>query len=94
MTSPYKNTNMTPDGTLDILTIRPIPAFTDDQLYTIEPQYNHRPDLLAYDLYGDKNLWWIFAQRNLNVIEDHIYYISTGTQIYLPSPTRVKTALE
>ena len=54
MTSPYKNTNMTPDGTLDILTIRPIPAFTDDQLYTIEPQYNHRPDLLAYDLYGDK----------------------------------------
>ena len=85
---------MTPDGTLDILTIRPIPAFTDDQLYTIEPQYNHRPDLLAYDLYGDKNLWWIFAQRNLDVIEDHIYDMSTEIQIYLPSPTRVKTALE
>tara|TARA_Y100001954_G_scaffold128512_1_gene137718 strand:+ start:4413 stop:4697 length:285 start_codon:yes stop_codon:yes gene_type:complete len=94
MTSPYKNTKFRADDTLDILTIRPVPAFTDDQLYTIEPQYNHRPDLLAYDMYGDKNLWWIFAQRNLDVIEDHIYDIATGTQIYLPSPTRVKSSME
>ena len=94
MSSPYAKTSFRSDGALGILTIRPVSGYADDVLYTIEPQYNHRPDLLAYDLYGDKNLWWIFAQRNLDVIEDHIYDISTGTQIYLPSPTRVKTALE
>ena len=44
---------MTNSGTLDILTIRPVPAYADDPIYTIEPQYNHRPDLLAFDLYGD-----------------------------------------
>ena len=48
--SPYSKTTMTNSGTLDILTIRPVPAYADDPIYTIEPQYNHRPDLLAFDL--------------------------------------------
>ena len=81
MTSPYKDTEFKIDGTLDLLSIRPIPAFVDDKLYTIEPQYNHSPDLLAYDYYGNKDLWWIFGQRNMDIIEDFIYDISTGTSI-------------
>ena len=94
MSSPYKDTEFKINGTLDLLTISPIPAFYDDKLYTIEPQYNHRPDLLAYDYYGNKDLWWVFGQRNLDTIEDFIYDIATGTSIYLPSPSRVKDALE
>ena len=94
MTSPYKDTEFKIDGTLDLLSIRPVPAFSDDKLYTIEPQYNHRPDLLAFDYYGNKNLWWIFGQRNMDIIEDFIYDIATGTSIYLPSPSRVKDVLE
>ena len=94
MTSPYKDTEFKIDGTLDLLSIRPIPAFVDDKLYTIEPQYNHRPDLLAYDYYGNKDLWWIFGQRNMDIIEDFIYDISTGTSIYLPNPAKVKDVLE
>ena len=94
MTSPYKDTEFKIDGTLDLLSIRPIPAFVDDKLYTIEPQYNHRPDLLAYDYYGNKDLWWIFGQRNMNIIEDFIYDIATGTSIYLPNPAKVKDVLE
>jgi|TARA_B100001287_G_scaffold275809_1_gene284523 hypothetical protein len=94
MTSPYKDTEFKIDGTLDLLSIRPIPAFVDDKLYTIEPQYNHRPDLLAYDYYGNKDLWWIFGQRNMDIIEDFIYDISTGTSIYLPNPSKVKDVLE
>lgn len=91
--SPYKLTKLSPDGTLDVLSIRPVPAYTDDVLYTVEPQYANRPDLLAYDLYGDHSLWWIFTQRNLNVLQDPIYDLVPGVQIYLPSPAKVKENL-
>lgn len=91
--SPYSKTKITREGTLGILSIRPVPAYSEDPLYTVEPQYTHRPDLLAYDMYGDKNLWWIFCQRNLDVIEDPVYDLVPGLQIYLPDPARVKEHL-
>ena len=91
--SPYALTGLTKSGTLKILDIRPVPAYADDPLYTIEPQYTNRPDLLAHDMYGDNRLWWIFAQRNLDVIEDPIYDMVPGIQIYLPDPERVKEIL-
>jgi hypothetical protein len=93
MNSPYRDTKVGRDGALGLLEIRPVPAYSDDSLYTIEPQYSQRPDLLAYDLYGDHSLWWIFAQRNLNTIQDPIYDIKAGVQIYLPAPNRVKETL-
>jgi|TARA_B110000977_G_scaffold198845_1_gene284683 hypothetical protein len=90
MSSPYKNTPLELNGALGILSIRPVPAYADDPLYTIEPQYTHRPDLLAHDMYGSNRLWWVFAQRNLDVIEDPIYDMVPGLQIYLPDAKRVK----
>ncbi len=92
--SPYKNTPFTQSGALGMLNIRPVPAYLDDQLYEIEPQYNHRPDLLAYDLYRDNRLWWVFGQRNLDIIEDFVYDIKTGTKIYIPQPDKVKSMME
>jgi len=91
--SPYGKTSIGNSGTLDVLTIRPVPAYADDPLYTVEPQYLHRPDLLAYDMYGDNRLWWIFTQRNLDVLEDPIYDLVPGIQIFLPSPDRVLETL-
>lgn len=91
--SPYKNTRIDADGTLDVLTIRPVPAYTDDPLYTIEPQYTNRPDLLAHDMYGDSRLWWVFAQRNLDTIEDPVYDFRPGVQIYLPSREKIEEVL-
>tara|TARA_Y100000389_G_scaffold87166_1_gene83756 strand:+ start:1131 stop:1418 length:288 start_codon:yes stop_codon:yes gene_type:complete len=93
MSSPYKHTKSQFNGNLDILSIRPVPAYADDPLYTIEPQYTHRPDLLAHDMYGSNKLWWVFAQRNLDVIEDPVYDMVPGVQIYLPDPKRVKEAI-
>lgn len=72
------------DGHLSLFSIRPVSAEADDILYTIEPQYNLRPDLLSYDLYGTSKLWWVFTQRNLDVIEDPIFGFVSGVQIYLP----------
>ena len=83
-TSPWFNTSMQDGQYLDILTIRPIPAESDDVLITIQPQYTHRPDLLAFDLYGDKDLWWVFAQRNIEIIKDPIFDLEAGIQIHVP----------
>lgn len=69
---------------LGFLEIRAVPAESDDIVYTIEEQYTHRPDLLAYDLYKNHKLWWVFAQRNMNVIKDPIFDIEAGVKIFLP----------
>ena len=57
--------------------------------YVIENQYRHRPDLLAYDIYGNAKLWWVFVQRNMSVIKDPIYDFEPGTVIYLPKKTNL-----
>lgn len=88
--SPWKNTRIVNSQYLGIMQIRSVPASPDDRLYTIQPQYEHRPDLLAYDYYKDSQLWWVFAQRNMNVLLDPIYDFVTGTEIYLPDPTSLR----
>lgn len=91
-TSPWKNTKIT-NNYLDILSIRTLPAESDDYLYVIEPQYNQRPDLLAYDLYGDAKLWWVFLQRNMDVLQDPIFDFTAGTQIFILKKDKLKPAL-
>ena len=92
-TSPWNNTTVEPSGELGVLQIRPIPLEDDDILYTIEPQYNHRPDLLAFDLYGTASLWWVFAQRNMDIIKDPVFDIEAGVKIFLPKQSNLKTEL-
>jgi hypothetical protein len=78
---------------LELLDIRPVPAEADDFRYVIESQYKHRPDLLAYDLYGNPKLWWVFVQRNMDVIKDPIYDFETGTTIYIPKKSNLQKFL-
>ena len=92
-TSPYGATGFDAEDHLGYFKIRPIPSQADDYLYTVEPQYNHRPDLLAYDLYDDPKLWWVFAQRNMDVIKDPVYDIESGTKIYLPKGDKLRKLL-
>ena len=82
-TSPYFNTSENKIS-LDFLNPRTITADQDDISYTIDRIYAYRPDLLAYDLYGTPRLWWVFAQRNPDVIEDPIYDFIPGIKIYIP----------
>lgn len=90
--SPWSRTAQN-DLYLELLTIRPVPAEPDDFVYTIENQYKHRPDLLAYDLYGDPKLWWVFVQRNMNIIKDPIYDFVPGTVIQIPKKSNLQTYL-
>ena len=91
-TSPYYTTDQT-NGYLGIWSYRPIPPETDDMVFEVTDKYQNRPDLLAYDLYNDVNLWWVFAIRNPGVIRDPIFDLISGIQIYLPKITSIKKSL-
>lgn len=91
--SPWHNTDIENNQYLGILNIRPVPATSDDVLYTIETQYTHRPDLLAYDLYGSTKLWWVFSQRNPDSLKDPIYDLVAGLKIYLPQGPKLRKIL-
>ena len=91
--SPWYKTSIVNDEYLDVLSIRTIPSSNDDKLYTIQEQYTHRPDLLAYDLYDDFRLWWVFSQRNMDVLKDPVYDLVAGLQIYLPQGDKLQRLL-
>ena len=78
---------------LELLTLRTIPTSDDDFKYVIENQYRYRPDLLAFDLYQDAKLWWVFAQRNRSILKDPIYDFSPGTTIFCPAKANINAAL-
>lgn len=69
---------------LDIINYRSITKYPDDVLYRIDKMYEFRPDLLAFDLYGDAALWWVFRERNPNTIDDPIFDFQAGLKIYIP----------
>jgi alpha-L-fucosidase len=81
--SPWFDTESMP-GYLSYLNARSVSAETDDYLYTIESKFNYRPDLLSFAVYGTPKLWWVFMQRNMDVIRDPIFDFKAGTQIYVP----------
>jgi len=90
--SPYYNTpNWGPF--LDVWRGKTIAANGSDALYQIDSAYNLRPDLLAFDMYQDTNLWWVFAVRNPDVLVDPLLNFRTGTIIYVPTKATLKTAL-
>jgi hypothetical protein len=91
-TSPYYTTD-TFGQFLDVINFRNFPKYIDDQVFQINKIYEFRPDLLAFDLYGNAGLWWVFAVRNPNVIEDPIGDFVSGTNIQLPSKQTLTTAL-
>jgi hypothetical protein len=91
-TSPYYLTQYT-QYYLDVMVNRPIPAETDDTAFVINTTYQYRPDMLAYDLYGNSQLWWVFYQRNPNTLQTAPVDFAVGTLIYIPKITTLKSAL-
>lgn len=57
----------------------------------ITPRYSQRPDLIAYDMYGQSGLAWLVLQFNniINVDEELV----TGVTITLPSKSRALTEI-
>jgi len=91
-TSPYYKTPQT-KFYLDVWNGVTIGPQITDALYQIDSPYNLRPDLLAYDMYKDTGLWWVFAVRNPDVLLDPLLNFTTGKVIYVPTLTTVQQAL-
>lgn len=92
-TSPWGKTRVRNGSYLDIMTIRPVPKMDDDVLYEVQPQFTHRPDLLAFSVYGTPKLWWVFAQRNVDVLKDPVFDLEAGIKIFLPREDKLKKFL-
>ena len=91
-TSPYFTTDII-NGYLDVITARDFPKQADDILWEVTQNYQYRPDLLAWDLYDDQTLWWVFAVRNPVTLKDPVFDLVAGRKIYLPKITTLKESL-
>lgn len=92
--SPYYTTGIVDNDFLDVMQNRAIPASSSDVYYIIAPVYEYRPDLLAYDLYSNSKLWWVFAARNPNRLGSDPYFsFKAGLGIYIPTIDTLTTAL-
>lgn len=78
---------------LDSMVNRAIPKESDDVYFKINQTYQYRPDLLAYDLYQQSGLWWVFYQRNPNTLTAPPWDFEAGKRIYLPKLSTLRTTL-
>jgi hypothetical protein len=91
--SPYYFSELVNNNYLDIMSNRPIPMDASDIYWEITQVYEYRPDTLAYDLYSNSSLWWVFAQRNPNRLKDPYFDFVAGVGIYLPKLAMITQVL-
>lgn len=92
-TSPYFSTQVVNNIFLDIMIDRSIQSDSTDVYWQITSTYHLRPDLLANDLYSDGRLWWVFAARNPNALQDPLFDFVQGKYIYLPQQSLINNSL-
>jgi hypothetical protein len=92
-TSPYYLSSTVNGQFLDVMIDRPIPVDPTDTYWDITQTYHMRPDLLAFDLYNDSRLWWVFASRNPNRLKDPLFDFVAGVGIYIPQEPNLRAAL-
>jgi len=91
-TSPYATTPQG-SGYLGIYHPRSFDFINADIEYQIDKFYSLRPDLLAYDLYGNAKLWWVFSVRNPDVLKDPVNDFAEGTIIRIPRQDDIDAGL-
>ena len=84
--SNYRNTLIVDNKYLDIYEspITNIEEYETNSII-IENKFNQRPDLLAYNLYGNAKLWWVFAEFNPDTLDDPIIDFVGGMTITVPT---------
>ena len=82
----YRDTKITNNQYLNELTIDNIDVKnTTTKTMTLNEKYDEKPDLLAYDLYGNAKLWWVFAIFNQDELVDPILDFKAGLKIKVPA---------
>ena len=81
----YRNTKIINKQYLDVLNVDSIDIDnTTTKTITLEAKYEEKPDMLAYDLYGNAKLWWVFALFNQDKLVDPIIDFKSGISILVP----------
>jgi hypothetical protein len=76
---------------LDVNKLPILPQSVYEEEYTITADVSERPELLAFKLYNNVNLWWVFALRNPDELIDPIRDFKEGVTIKLPSADVVRS---
>lgn len=87
--SPYRDTPFR-EFYLDLWNPVRFPPTADDPRITLESRHTGRPDLLAYELYGSPNFWWVFAITNPNELVDPVEDFQAGLEIRVPLVSQVQ----
>lgn len=84
-TSVYRNTKLS--GNYLDLYQPPISVDLNNntRIIVVAPKYEHRPDLLAYDLYGNSEVWWIFTLYNRDLLLNPMFDLKTGMELTVPT---------
>ena len=92
------NTRYTRGGVTDVYNTRtgwwernPMSPDPSDLFYDVSNETAHRPDLIAYNVYGSTTYMWVVLQFN-NIIDIN-EELPTGTVLKLPTPSRLNTVL-
>lgn len=100
MASPYRKDSFLRNAEImekNFLGMNPLPKMSpnvNDSPYTIGHGYHERPDLLAFQLYGNSRLWWVFPLRNPDLIQDPIRDFVAGLTIIVPPRNVVDTYIK
>ena len=69
---------------------RPVLPDPSDRISVLNnDRYVYRPDLLALDLYGSEQLWWVIPVRN--GFQDPIFDLTLNRAIVIVDPARVRS---
>jgi hypothetical protein len=79
----YRNTKVVSNQYLDTLDLASIDN-TSTKTVTIQSKHEEKPDLLAYELYGNSKLWWVFGLFNQDALADPIIDFKAGLKIIVP----------
>ena len=74
---------------IGIFAFRSVVPDPTDELYTLSPHHQYRPDKLAYELYNNPSYWWIFSARNPFLRANPIWDFISGLQLMVPTSDRL-----
>ena len=67
------------------------PHYLDSVIELNDERYVNRPDILANDLYGDPDLFWVIAVRN--GLQDPVFDFKRGELFTIPHPTYIRSII-
>jgi len=84
--SPYSNTQVVGRFMMHYVHQKIAPHPGDDVKRVVR-DWVRRPDLMALDLYGDPDLWFVFGSRN--ALEDPVYDLVLDRELIVPPLSHV-----